>query len=377
MKGKTLLTTLALSAMLFSGCGIKSGQTIIKVNNTKITQSQFDSAMDREAKNAKNSNLHIDIKDPKNVFMYNLVKDRIVNELIIKALLSEEMQKRNIKVSNAEMDDAIKDIVEKVGSKEMLDKMLKENGITAADFKNDLKEQIKIKKLSESLGNTDVSENEAKDYYNKNIDKFKYPEQVRASHILIAVNPQEMIEVIKSDSKNDKLSDAEIRAKVEAQIKDKEAKAKDLAAKVKQDPSSFAKLARENSEDPGSAQKGGDLGFFAKNQMVPEFSNAAFKAKVNTIIGPVQSPYGFHIIMVMDRRTAGVESFDLVKTNLMQFLKNQKTLDQIDKLIDSLKKQSKIEFVNKEYNPEEIQKAVQKSIQEGADNAQKASQDKK
>lgn len=375
MKGKKLIATLALSTVLFTGCGIKSSQTIIKVNDTKITQAQFDYIFDKEAESGKNSPLHIDIKDPKNVFIYNLVKNRVINELIVKTLLDEEAAKRGIKVTNEDMEQAVKEIVDRVGSKEQLDQLLKQNGVSAADFKKDLKEQVKIKKLSDTLGNTEVSDSEVKDYYNKNIEKFKHPEQVRASHILIAVNPQEMIDIIKSDPANEKITNDEVNKKVEAQIKEKEAKANEIFKQAKQDPSSFAKLAKENSDDPVSAQQGGELGFFAKKEMVPEFANAAFSAKPNTVIGPVKSPYGFHIIIVTDRKTAGTDSFDTVKNNLKQYLANQKRLEQVDKLVESLKKQAKIEFVNKDYDPEEIQKTVQKNIQESADAANKAAEE--
>ena len=320
MKGKKLLATIAVSAILFSGCGLKSVQTIIKVNNTKISQAQFDQIFDREANSGAMAQLGIDLKNGKNDFMYNLVKSRVVNELVIKALLDEEMDKRNIKVSNADMEEAIKTIVDKVGSKEQLDKMLKESGVSANDFKKDLKEQVRMKKLAETLGNADVSDSEVRAFYNKYIDKFKYPEQVRASHILIAVNPQEMTEVVKSAPENAKLSESEIQAKVNQEIAAKEAKAKELYTKAKNDPASFAKLAKENSEDPTSAEKGGELGFFAKNEMVPEFANAAFSAKPNTVVGPVKSQYGYHIILVKDRRAAGQEPFEKVKNSIKDFL---------------------------------------------------------
>lgn len=366
MKGKKLFATLAVSAVLFSGCGIKSAQTIIKVNDTRISQAQFDELMDREANSNSMKNMNINIKDPNNTFIYNLVKSRLVNELVLKALLDEEIKKRNIKVTKADMDEAIKVVVDKVGSKEQLDKILKHNGISAADFKKDLKEQVKMKKLADSLGSVEVSDAELKDYYKKNIDKFKYPDKVRASHILIAVNPEELMEVVKSDSKNKGLDETQLKAKVGEQIMAKEAKAKELAAKVKQDPSTFAQLAKENSDDTVSAEKGGDLGFFAKKEMVPEFANAAFAAKPNTVVGPVQSQYGYHVILVTDRLAAGQEPFEKVKSNLKEFMVNQKQLENLDKLVESLKKNSKIEYVKADYNPEVIQESVKKSLQENA-----------
>lgn len=375
MKGKKLLATIAVSAILFSGCGLKSAQTIIKVNNTRISQAQFDQIFDREANSGLVAKLGINLKNGKNDFMYNLVKSRVVNELIIKALLDEEMDKRNIKVTNADMEEAIKTIVDKMGSKEQLDKVLKESGVSVGEFKKDLKEQVRMKKLAESLGNSDVSDAEVKAFYNRNLDKFKYPEKVRASHILIAVNPQELAEIIKSEPANANLSDSEVQAKVQQEIAAKEAKAKDLYTKAKNDPASFAKLAKENSEDTTSAEKGGELGFFAKNEMVPEFANAAFGAKPNTVVGPVKSQYGYHIILVKDRMAAGQEPFAKVQKSIKDFLVNQKQLEQIDKLVESLKKNAKIEYVNNEYNPETIQKNVQESIQKSEETAKQIKKD--
>ena len=375
MKGKKLFATLALSAILFSGCGVKTAQTIIKVNDTKITQAQFDEMLDREANNSAFAQMKMNIKDPNNTFIYNLVKSRIVNELVIKALLDEEAKKRNIKVTKADLDEAIKVVVDKVGSKEQLDKILKHNGISAADFKKDLKDQVKMKKLAESLGAAEVSDAEVKAYYDKNIDKFKYPDKVRASHILIAVNPEEMAEVVKSEPANKDLSEVQIKSKVGEQIMAKEAKAKEILAQVKKDPSTFAKVAKEVSEDPASAEKGGDLGFFAKKEMVPEFANAAFGAKPNTIVGPIQSQYGYHIILITDRMAAGQEPFEKVKSNIKEFLVNEKQLEKIDNLVESLKKTAKIEYVNKDYDPEAIQESVRKTLQEGASVATGAAKD--
>ncbi len=370
MKGQKLLITLAVSAMLFTGCGIKSSQTIIKVNNTNITQGQYEEIFDKEAEHTLNSPLHVNIKDPSNTFVANLVKNRIVNDLIVKALLNEEIEKRGIKVTKEDMDEAIKSIVTKVGSKEQLDKILKQNNVSTGDFKKDLKEQVKIKKLAKTLSSGEVSDSEAKTYYNQNISKFKYPEQVRASHILVKVSPEEIATGLKQ--KNSKISDEEIGAKINEEIKVKEAKANELYSKLKADPSQFAKLAKENSEDTMSAANGGDLGFFAKRDMVPEFANAAFGARPNSVVGPVKTMYGYHIIIVTDRRAAGQEPFEKVKNDLKEYISNQKQLEQIDKLVESLKKQAKIEYVNKEYDPEEIQKAVQKNIQESGEMAKRA-----
>lgn len=373
MRGKKLLTTLAVSAVLFAGCGLKSGEAIIKVNNQNITQGQFDAEFDKQAGNGIAKALGIDVKDDKNSFLYMLIKDRVVNELIVKALLNQEMQKRGIEVTNKDVDDAVKEIIDKVGSKEQLDALLKQNGISNSQFKKDLKEEVKMKKLAKELGSSSVSDAEAKKFYNDNISKFKHPDKVRASHILISVNPQEIEEVVKSDPNNKNIDETAVKAKVAAEVQAKEAKANQILAEAKKNPTQFAKLAKENSEDTATANKGGDLGFFAAKEMVPEFSKVAFSMKPNTISDkPVKTQFGYHIIMVTDRSAAGQDPFEKVKPSIKAYLENQKQIELIDKLTESLKKSAKIEYINTSYDPANIQKGVQESIKNSGEAAKKA-----
>ena len=373
MRGKKILATLALSAVLFTGCSLKSGEAIIKVNDQVITQGQFDKEFDKQAGNGIAKASGIDVKDDKNSFLYLLIKDRVINELVVKSLLDQEIQKRGIKVTNKDVDDALKEIVDKLGSKEQLNALLKQHGLTNAEFKSDLKEEVKMKKLARELGSSKVSDAEAKKFYDTNTDKFQHPDRVRASHILISVNPQEITEVIKSDPNNKNLDEAAIKAKVEEEIKAKEAKANQLLAEAKKDMTQFAKLAKENSEDTATASKGGDLGFFAAKEMVPEFSKAAFSMKPNTISDkPVKTQFGYHIIMVTDRAAASTEPFEKVKNNIKAYLENQKQLKLIDDLTESLKKKAKIEYVNPDYDPANVQKGVQESIKNSGETAKKA-----
>ena len=358
MRGKKLLTTLAVSALLFAGCGLKSGEAIIKVNNQNITQGQFDAEFDKQAGNGIAKALGIDVKDDKNSFLYMLIKDRVVNELIVKALLNQEMQKRGIEVTNKDVDDAVKEIIDKVGSKEQLDALLKQNGISNSQFKKDLKEEVKMKKLAKELGSSSVSDAEAKKFYNDNISKFKHPDKVRASHILISVNPQEIEEVVKSDPNNKNIDETAVKAKVAAEVQAKEAKANQILAEAKKNPTQFAKLAKENSEDTATANKGGDLGLFSM--------------KPNTISDkPVKTQFGYHIIMVTDRSAAGQDPFEKVKPSIKAYLENQKQIELIDKLTESLKKSAKIEYINTSYDPANIQKGVQESIKNSGEAAKK------
>lgn len=364
MRGKKLLATLAVSVVLFTGCGLKSANTIIKVNDQKITQAQFDENFNKQINNSMFAQMGVDMKNGKNTFLTALIKERVVNELIVRAILDQEMKKRDIKVTSEDTEKALKEIIDKVGSKEQLNAILKQNNVSSAEFKKDLEEQVKIKKLAEQLGAADSSDAEAKDFYKKNIAKFKFPDKVRASHILIAANPDELKEAIRSEAANKDLSEPELNAKVAEQVNEKSVKAQELLAQLKKDPTQFAKLAKENSEDKTTAVKGGDLGFFAKGEMVPEFSKVAFVLKPNSLSGVVKTQFGYHIIFVTDRMAAGQEPFEKVKNDIKNYLGSQKQLQLIDDLVESAKKNASIEFVNSEYDPKTIQKGIQDQMKE-------------
>ena len=360
MDGKKLLATVAISAMLLTGCTFGHKDVIVKVNGQDITQAQFDQTFDKAMGNSMFAQMGVDVKKDKKGFLYLMMKDKAVNELIVKTLIDEEMAKRHITATNQDVDKEIKSIIDKVGSKEKFNEILKTNGISSSQFKKDIKEEVKMKKLVQTISNVQISDADAKKFYKENIAKFKYQDKVRASHILIAANPEEIKQKIASDPANKGLSKTEIQAMVDKELAVKLEKAKKILAEVKKDPSSFEKVARENSEDPSSAKKGGDLGFFSKQEMVEPFSKAAFAQKPNTISDIVQSPYGYHIILVKDRMKAGQEPFEKVKGEIVMYMENQAQVKVLENMVESLKKQAKIEYVNPEYNPTSIQDALKK-----------------
>lgn len=360
MNGKKLFATIAISTMLLTGCTFNNSDAIVRVNGKNITQAQFDKSFDKQANNSMLKQMGIDIKKDPNGFLYLMTKDKVVNELIVKTLIDQEMEKRNIKVRKEDTDKELKAIIDKVGSKEKFNEILKQNGITADQFKKDLTEEVKMKKLVMTISSVKVSEADAKKFYNQNLSKFKYPDKVRASHILISANPEEIRQKLASDPANKALSPAEIQAKVDQELATKLVQAKKILAEVKKDPATFEKIARDSSEDPTSAKKGGDLGFFARQEMVEPFAKVAFAQKPNTISEIVQSPYGYHIILVKDRMKAGQEPFEKVKGEIVMYMENQANVKVLENLIESLKKQAKIEYVNPEYNPTSIQDALKK-----------------
>ena len=147
-----------------------------------------------------------------------------------------------------------------------------------------------------------IPEEELKAYYTANAEtRFSTPAERRASHILI---------------KADKSASPEVKAKAKA-------KAEALLAEVKKNPGSFAELAKKNSDDPGSAEKGGDLDFFGRGAMVKPFEDAAFSLKPGEISGIIESDFGYHIIKVTDARGGDKKSYEAVRSQIEADAKKQ------------------------------------------------------
>lgn len=146
-----------------------------------------------------------------------------------------------------------------------------------------------------------VNEDDLLKYYAENASRYATPEERRASHILISA---------------DKSLAAPERAKAKA-------KAEALLAEIQKKPDAFAELATKNSQDPGSAVKGGDLDFFGRGAMVKPFEDAAYALKVGETSGVIESDFGYHIIRLTDTRGGDKRSFDSVRSEIEAELRKQ------------------------------------------------------
>jgi peptidyl-prolyl cis-trans isomerase C len=170
-----------------------------------------------------------------------------------------------------------------------------------------------------------VSDEESKTYYDSHPDLFKQPERVRARHILIKVDPGA-----------DESQKAEARKKIK-EIQEKVQKGEDFAA-----------LAKESSEGPSSA-KGGDLGYFRRGQMVKSFEEAAFRLQPGEVSEIVETGYGYHLIMVIDKKPETTIAYKDVKDRLEQHLKREKVRKEVSLYVEKLEEKAKVErFLTKD-----------------------------
>lgn len=221
-------------------------------------------------------------------------------------------------------DDIPQEYKQKIIEGAVTKKLLIQNAFKSGIEKNsDYKKALEAAKgdialqvwQKEQLEKISVSEKDAKSFYQSNIKSLTKPEQVRASHILVKTENEanNIIKELKKASKSE------------------------LAAK-------FADAAKSHSTGP-SAPRGGDLGTFGKNQMVKEFSDAAFALKAGEMTPkPVKTTFGYHIIYVAEKQDGGTVPFDEVKDQMFEGAKMQKFKDAIDKQIESLTKKANIKY---------------------------------
>lgn len=240
----------------------------------------------------------------------DITKDEFYNELkaqygdqVLKQMVDNKLLEKEYKVSDKEIDKEIAKIKKELGGEDQFKQALEQNGIkNEKDLKKLVKTQLLNKKAA--TDGVKVSDAEMKKVFNE-----KYKEEVKASHILVD---------------NKKTAD-EVKAKLD--------KGED-----------FAKVAEKYSKDPGSKTKGGDLGFFGKGQMVPEFDKVAFSLKPGQVSDPVKSQFGYHIIKVVDKKN---NKFEDKKKQISEELKQQKAKP-TDEIITKLQKKADIKIKDKD-----------------------------
>lgn len=342
---------------------IHSKNTIMKVDGIDITKAQFDKTFAQNGNIGGFLAIGIDVKRDKKSLLYKMIKNKTVEDLIKQTLIDEEIEKKHIKVSNKELNKEIVDTIKKSGSRENFDALLKINQISMAQFKKDLREELKKQKLAESISKIVISDAEARKYYKENLNKFKHNDTARVSHIFVAANYKRIEQEIKSDPNNKSLSDSEIKAKVEQEKSIRLEKIEKLLSILKNNPSLFAKIAKENSEDRASAINGGDLGVITKQQMSPYVEKIVFSIKLNKMSDIIKTSNGYHIILVSDRTKGGEPSFEKEKDDVIFTLEKQKQNKILDDLATSMEKQAKIEYLKPEYKPSSLEKDSQKPEQ--------------
>jgi foldase protein PrsA len=273
---------LAASTLATAACSTADNKTVVTVNGQKITRGELDGRLEAQAGKST------------------------LQQMVQQDLVFQYAKDNNIQVTDSELQDQLNKIEQRFPAGQF-EQVLKNQGLTLEDAKNVLREQIIVKKAVEK--NMHVSDADVKSYFEKNRALFNTPAQIRARHILVRSRPE-------ADS-------------IEAQL---------------HKGANFADLAKRFSMDPASKDKGGELGFFGAGQMVPAFQNAAQALKPGQISAPVQTPFGWHVIQVEDKRPASTATLANSQQKARQQLMDAQEQQLIPQFLQQLRSKAKIDI---------------------------------
>lgn len=252
-----------------------------------------------------------------------------LQELIMDNLISQAASQ--MEVDQADIDAEIAELISQFGTEEEFEAELAAANVEVSEIRDQITNSLRMRTwMEQQFGEgVAVSEEEARQIYEENEEMFNVPETVRASHILLRV-PEDSGEEL----------EAERLGELEAIIAQLETGA------------DFAELAEEHSDDPGSAARGGDLNYFPRDRMVPEFAEAAFALEPGQLSEAVRSPFGWHLIKVTDKQEARMLDFDEVKEELTEQLENQQRQMLMGQVMQGMAAQADIEVLDPRLQPQ-------------------------
>jgi len=290
-------------------------EVVARINGEAVTKADFEKALRNIEQNAGGP-VPPDQRDR----VYRGVLDQLVGY----KLLIQETKTRKLTVPDAELDKRIAQIRGQFPNEDTFKQVLAQQGVSLETLRADTRNDMLVSSMlqAEVTPKVSVSAAQVDAFYKANPSQFQQPDRVRASHILIGF-PQ----------------NADDAAKQKARTQ-----AADVLKQVRAGKD-FAGLAKQFSSDPGSAQQGGDLGFFQQGQMVPPFDKAAFSMKPGETSDLVETDFGVHIIRVADRQPARAIPHEEVRPQVLEYLEGQSRQEQTQKFVEGLKAKGKIEIL--------------------------------
>jgi peptidyl-prolyl cis-trans isomerase C len=317
---KTIFTALAVTMAFFmvvpatiTAVAAPAGE-IARVNDTILLRQDLDREMKLVSLKLARQGRPVDAEHLKQY------EGQIRDTLINRTLLLQQAQSEGVTVKDSLVAEALDEFKAAFKDEKAYQNALTEMGFTEEMLKDQIVNGLTIKALVDKavLQKISVSDQKVRAFYDDNPNLFRKPEQVRASHILIQV-PENA----------DENKQAEALATIQA-----------LKTRI-DNGENFASLAQENSDGP-SKTKGGDLGFFSREQMVPPFSEAAFALQPGQTSDVVQTRFGYHLIRVTEHQVAQTMAFNEVKASITARLRQEQEKEKIDAYLEKLKEHADI-----------------------------------
>jgi peptidyl-prolyl cis-trans isomerase C len=256
---------------------------------------------------------------------FEAVIPQVMLQLVDIEVAKAYAEENGITVSDRDVDREIEEIKDQLfeqvqeegqdlGREEAFEQALEQNGITEQQLREQLREQLPVQKVQERVaGDAEPSEQEVETFYEENREsQFTTPERRCARHILFN--------------------------------EDQEEKADDVKREL-EDGAEFAQLAEENSQDPGSAENGGDLGCLGRGETVPNFEEALFDAEEGEILGPVETQFGYHIIEVTEIQQSSTQPLEDVEGEIRSQLASELQAEEFATWVQEQKKERNVKYL--------------------------------
>jgi peptidyl-prolyl cis-trans isomerase C len=294
---------------------------VVDVDGHKMTEEQLNAELNKRLLVMKDQ-----IPKDRQQQVKSNMKKRLIDDFVIRNLLTDEVNRQKIAASDKDVKDAVDQLKRSLPQGVTIEDLMKKNQVTKDQMQEEIRFGIKINKLvlASMVGKTKPTDKEITTFYQKNKDKFKMPESVHVRHILVA----------KAAGDDEKIKG------------EKKAKAEDLRKQLL-GGADFAETARKSSDCP-SKQAGGDLGTFTRGQMVKPFEDAAFAQKKDEIGPVVETDFGYHIIQVLEKNSSKTLKLDNeTKEKIIAFLTQQKQQQAFDRLLKNLRDKAHIVYYGK------------------------------
>lgn len=248
----------------------------------------------------------------------------MLNQIVDYHLLAQESRARKLAVTDADVNARLAQVRQQFPTEDAYKQALAGQGLSVEQLTKQAKMSLEVQKLVEAeiTPKVAVQDADVNAFYQQNLDKFKQGETVHASHILIGVR-----------------QDATPQQKQQAKA------AAEKILKQIRGGGDFAALAKEHSQDPGSAPNGGDLGFFPQGQMDPAFEKAAFGLKPGATSGVVETQFGYHIIKVLERKPPHTTALTEVSARIKDYLTQQQREQKLDEFVKQTRAKAKVEML--------------------------------
>jgi peptidyl-prolyl cis-trans isomerase C len=289
-------------------------QKNITVNGTAISQFDFINAMQ-----SYSMELYRKTADQLSAEEIEQVQGLAVEQIVARELIFQSALAEGTIANDEQIKAEMQKVMANFPSEEEFFATLKKAGIDEDSYYRMLRQDLSVKMMTEKklAGAPSPAAEEIKAFYDEHPDQMKKPGQVRASHILIKVT---------EDNRE------QAQQKIEA-----------LKNEVTGDAAQFGDLARQHSACP-SKEKGGDLGFFGPGAMVKEFDQAAFSLAPGQISDIVETQFGFHLILVTERKDSESLEFEEVAPQIESFIKDQKGAILLQAWVEEMKEKAEIDI---------------------------------